>query len=64
MRDKLYTELDAAGLLALSPKTLRRWRWAGKGPGFVKIGGAVRYRAGDLEAFVLAGQADRKPQVA
>ncbi len=61
MRDKLLTETEAANLLALSAKTLRRWRWAGKGPEFVKIGGAVRYRAADLDAFVLAG---RKPQVA
>jgi excisionase family DNA binding protein len=64
MREKLLTEIEAAELLALSAKTLRRWRWAGKGPEFVKIGGAVRYRTTDLDAFVLAGIAERKPQIA
>jgi hypothetical protein len=35
---------------------MRRWRWAGQGPVFTKIGGAVRYSMGDLEAFIEAGR--------
>lgn len=56
MQDKLLTENEAANLLALSAKTLRRWRWAGKGPEFVKLGGAVRYRAEDIAAFIEFGK--------
>jgi len=56
MQDKLLTETEAANLLALSAKTLRRWRWAGLGPEFVKLGGAVRYRAEDIAAFIEFGK--------
>ncbi len=48
----LLTETEAAALLGLKVATLRRWRWAGKGPRFLKIGGAVRYDPADLEAFI------------
>nr|WP_166181000.1 helix-turn-helix domain-containing protein [Altererythrobacter segetis] len=44
-------EVAAADLLGVSPKTLSRWRWAGKGPDYYKFGGAVRYKTDDLEAF-------------
>lgn len=46
------TEKEAARFLALNSGTLNRWRWAGKGPRFYKVGGAVRYKLADLEAFV------------
>jgi hypothetical protein len=52
----LVNEIDAAQRLALSIKTLRRWRWAGKGPPFLKIGGAVRYDPSDLTEFVEASR--------
>jgi len=48
----LLDETRAARILGLSVKTLRRWRWAGKGPAFRKIGRAVRYANSDLEAFI------------
>jgi predicted DNA-binding transcriptional regulator AlpA len=48
----LLDETRAAHILSLSVKTLRRWRWAGKGPVFRKIGRAVRYASSDLEAFI------------
>ena len=54
LRTPLNTENEAAAFLAIKPATLRRWRWAGQGPAFCKLGGAVRYRQQDLEAF-LAG---------
>ncbi len=37
-------------------KTLRRWRWAGKGPNFVKIGSAVRYEPSELSAVIAASR--------
>ncbi|MCK6556088.1 helix-turn-helix domain-containing protein [Candidatus Binatia bacterium] len=50
----LLNETDAARRLALSVATLRRWRWAGRGPAFRKLGAAVRYAAADLDAYVAA----------
>ena len=49
---QLLTESEAAEFLRLKPKTLARWRWAGTGPRFLKVGGAVRYTAADLEKFL------------
>ena len=52
----LVNEAGAALVLSLSVKTLRRWRWAGRGPRFIKIGAAVRYDPADLVAFIEAGR--------
>ena len=38
----------------LSPRTLEQWRWQGKGPKFLKIGGRVIYRMSDIKAFEMA----------
>jgi hypothetical protein len=35
----------------ISPRTLERWRWAGEGPLFIKLGGRVVYCLKDVEAF-------------
>lgn len=51
MGNLLKTEV-AAEFLDMSPGTLRWWRSTGKGPQFVKCGGAVRYRTEDLEEWV------------
>ena len=52
----LLTEIDVAQILNLKVSTLRRWRWAGKGPHFRKLGGAVRYDPADIEAFCEASR--------
>lgn len=53
MDKKFLTEREAAEYLRLSPKTLRRWRKAGAGPRFVRIGGtAIRYSTTEIESFV------------
>jgi hypothetical protein len=49
-------EREAAQILGLNVKTLRRWRWAGKGPRFLKMGSAVRYERADLEAYKAAAR--------
>jgi len=49
---RLVPESEAAELLAVKPSTLRRWRWAGHPPRFLKIGGAVRYDPADLQEFI------------
>ncbi len=50
----LIREEDAAAYLGLSPKTLSRWRWSGKGPTFHKLGSSVRYKFEELDAFVVS----------
>lgn len=53
---RLVNEHEAAELLGLKVATLRRWRWAGRGPAYRKIGAAVRYHPADLSAFADAGR--------
>ena len=53
---QLLNEFEAAERLGLSVKTLRRWRWAGRPPAFVKIGRAVRYEPEVIEALIAAGR--------
>ena len=43
-------------MLSVEVATLRRWRWAGKGPRFLKICGAVRYDPTDLANFISAAR--------
>ena len=50
--DILLTEHQAAKQMALTPSTLRKWRWLGKGPSFVKIGSAIRYEPRAIKAFI------------
>jgi hypothetical protein len=38
----------------VSPRTLEQWRWQGKGPRYLKIGGRVVYRHQDIETFEAA----------
>lgn len=49
---QLITESNAAILLCVSPATLRKWRWEGKGPKFIKVGRKVAYRDSDISAFI------------
>ena len=49
--------LDQKGLAKrwmISPRTLEQWRWQGRGPKYLKIGGRVVYRLSDIEAFEAA----------
>jgi predicted DNA-binding transcriptional regulator AlpA len=55
-QSRLVDEHEAAARLGLSVKTLRRWRWAKRGPAWSKIGAAVRYAPADLAAFIAAGR--------
>ena len=53
---RLLNEKEVASTLNIKVATLRRWRWAGKGPVYRKLGAAVRYHPADLEAFMEAGR--------
>jgi hypothetical protein len=49
--------LDQSGLAKrwlVSPRTLEQWRWQGRGPLYLKLGGRVVYRLADVEAFEAA----------
>lgn len=56
--NKLITPLKVAELLSVSALTLRKWRWEGKGPKFIKAGRKVLYREQDIENWV-TGQTRR-----
>ena len=53
---KLLTTVDAARILSVNPDTLRRWRYEGIGPDYVKLGNGpkaqVRYDEAVLEAYI------------
>ena len=51
--DQFLTTNEAANYLRLKKNTLEVWRVQGRGPIFVKFGGAVRYRVSDLEKYAL-----------
>ena len=38
------TQAALAKRWKVSPRTLERWRWLGRGPQYMKVGGKVRYR--------------------
>ena len=48
------TEKEIARKLGLVPETLQAWRRTAKGPPFVKLGRAIRYRLKDVEAWLAA----------
>lgn len=50
--DVLLTTSEAAEWLGVSVPTLERWRALDTGPRYVKHGRWLRYRLGDLRAFV------------
>lgn len=54
--NRLLDEHEAAARLGLTVATLRRWRWARRGPAWVKVGAAVRYSPTDLAEFIDAGR--------
>ena len=48
----LLKEGEVAQILNLEVATLRRWRWSGRGPRYVKLGGAVRYDPTVLRSYL------------
>ena len=47
-----HTDIETARLLGVSTATVRRWRLTGQGPKYRKFGGAIRYFAEDIDAFI------------
>jgi hypothetical protein len=48
----LLNQKEAALYLGVSVRTMEGWRLRGGGPLYSKLGSCVRYRLGDLDAFV------------
>lgn len=50
----LLDEAKLAAKLYVSRATLQSWRYAGKGPRYIKIGRLIRYRNADVDAYLKA----------
>jgi predicted site-specific integrase-resolvase len=48
----LLTEAELADELKVSPRTLQRWRLEGRGPRWIRVGKAPRYKWGDVQAWL------------
>lgn len=48
----LFNEIELAKRLNVSVATVRRWRYEGGGPRFLKLGNLVRYRREDLDQWL------------
>lgn len=53
MTTDILTTREAAAYCRLGKPTLERFRGTGDGPAYLKIGGSVRYRRGDLDAWLV-----------
>jgi excisionase family DNA binding protein len=66
MKGRLLTAREVAEQLGVAPETVVRWTRRGELPGFRLPGGALRYRAPDVDAWLaaratgLAGTGDRE----
>jgi hypothetical protein len=49
--DALVNPKCAAAFVDVEARTLANWRALGKGPDFIRDGGFVRYRVGDLKKW-------------
>lgn len=52
MTTDILTTSEAATYCRLGKPTLERFRISGDGPRYCKLGGAVRYRKADLDAWL------------
>ncbi len=58
----LLSTAQLAAELGVTAGTLRNWRTAGRGPRGARIGGRVRYRRADVDAWITQ-QTERDPLV-
>jgi hypothetical protein len=47
------TQAQLAQRLGVSQRTLEGWRYRGKGPAYLRLGGRIAYRLTDVERFEL-----------
>jgi predicted DNA-binding transcriptional regulator AlpA len=53
---------DIAAYLKVSESTLSRWRSAGTGPPFIRLGGIARYRIGAVDTWLAELEHDHAAQ--
>lgn len=58
--NKLLTTREVATLLGISEATMRFWRHKDRGPAFVRVGGAVRYRPQEVERWLVSRSVGRE----
>lgn len=51
---ELIDEAMLASRLGVSRATLQSWRYAGRGPRFIKLGRLIRYSVTDVDEFLRA----------
>jgi len=51
MEERFVSDKEAAALYSMNRQSLANWRAQGKGPPYVKLGRAVRYKVSDLVSF-------------
>ena len=56
--NRLLSEREAADYLGLAPRSLATRRYRRQPPSYVRVGRLVRYRASDLELFVIEHTVD------
>ncbi len=61
MADPLFTEDQVAAMLRVNPRTLRRWRLAGKVSHERTPGGRIRYRWDDVIELTGTMRVEREP---
>jgi hypothetical protein len=61
--DPVMTPAEAAAYIRRDEKTLKWWRYVGRGPSYLKMeGGQIRYRASDLEAYLQSQRIDPRAE--
>ncbi|WP_188666836.1 helix-turn-helix transcriptional regulator [Terasakiella brassicae] len=50
----LLTEGQVADMFGVDQSTLRRWRYDGCGPHFIRLGSNIRYRHEDIEDHLMS----------
>lgn len=48
----LFRPKGAAERLGVAEATLAKWRWAGTGPRYAKVGSKIAYREADLDEWL------------
>ena len=54
--EKFFTTQEVARFLRVTVRTLERWRSEGEGPPIITMGGLIRYRSDDLDAWIEANR--------
>ncbi|MCT1986602.1 helix-turn-helix domain-containing protein [Dermacoccus abyssi] len=62
MVSPLMHSREVAAYLKVSESTLSRWRSAGTGPPFLRLGGIARYRIDAVDAWLGRLESDHAPE--